>query len=548
VYDPKYAKKQQEVALANLDRTEMWLMAQRIYLKPVDNNDELESNATNNPAAAIIKMKEPEKSETQTPQQALETLSQAQNKKTVRFSMVMAVSNIPRSLPSKLRKHESAYYRAFQDYFVRTCRVDAFVHRLPRFEALQAQRVSLRQYHRNQLLGKYQLSVVPQSAKKRLSANVARGDDVVLDDPEKFRREQEHEAMRQMGMATWHVAAVKMLNGGRLISAPVAKRLNCITRMSPGKDGVARDRARILDLGGQATCDWAWHCALQYPNTKIYTVTTKAIRQLSNSNIRGPPNHRQVAVERLTRLPFEDNQFDLVSARELHSILKYVGENGEDEWENCLRECLRVLKPGGYLEFSLLDSDIMNAGPLGLAKSVEFGFALKTLGYDPSPTKLWLGRLARAGFDDVRRAWVCLPIGERRQPNHIGVAPGDRKLLPALPALRSGPNGEAPRTLTMEAMVTGSTDGVASLTGIVGGWSWERWLLRCEMEKVAGELRLADTVTAGTAVAEAGKCLEGVAAIVEEGRTCGAGWRMLNGYARKPLPGTGMIPVKVAMR
>lgn len=545
VYDPKYAKKQQEVALANLDRTELWLMAQRIYLKPVETSDDIGRKPPG--ITTAVKAKEPEKPETQTPKQALEILSQAQAKKTVRFSMIITASNIPRSLPSKLRKHESAYYRAFQDYFVRTCRGDAFVHRLPRFEALQAQRVSLRQYHRNQLLGKYQLSVVPQSAKKRLSANVARGDDVVLDDPEKFRREQEYEAMRQMGMATWHVAAVKMLNGGRLISAPVAKRLNCINRMSPGKDGVARDRARILDLGGQATCDWAWHCALQYPNTKIYTVTTKAIRQLSNSNIRGPPNHRQVAVERLTRLPFEDNQFDLVSARELHSILKYVGENGEDEWENCLRECLRVLKPGGYLEFSLLDSDIMNAGPLGLAKSVEFGFTLKTLGYDPSPTKLWLGRLARAGFDDVRRAWVCLPMGSRRPSHHMGVAPGDRKLLPALPTLRSGPNGEAPRTLTMEAMVTGSTDGVASLTGIVGGWSWERWLLRCEMEKVAGELRLIDTVTAGTAVAEAGKCLDGVAAIVEEGRTCGAGWRMLNGYARKPLPGTGMIPVKVAM-
>ena len=28
-------------------------------------------------------------------------------------------------------------------------------------------------------------------------------------------------------------------------------------------DGTPRDRARILDLGGQATCDWAWHCATE---------------------------------------------------------------------------------------------------------------------------------------------------------------------------------------------------------------------------------------------------------------------------------------------
>ncbi|KAK2014015.1 methyltransferase domain-containing protein [Colletotrichum eremochloae] len=529
VYDPEYARKQQEVALSNLDRTELWLMAQRAYLKPVE-ADQTEEHGHN--LGTILEAADEEVENF--PEQ---DITSALRKKTVRFSEIITKTDIPRRLPSKLSRQESAYYRAFQDYIIRSSKQDVFVHQLPRFEALQAQRVCLREFHRNQLLGKYQLSVVPQSSKKRLSANVARGDDILIDDPEKLRREKECEAMSQMAMPTWHVAAIKMLNGGKLISAPVAKRLGRLSRMAPGRDGVARDRARILDLGGQSACDWAWHCALQYPNTKIYTVTTKAIRQLSNSNIRGPPNHRQVAVERLTRLPFKDDQFDLISARELHSILKFVGENGEDEWETCLRECLRVLKPGGYLEFSVLDSDIMNAGPLGLAKSVEFGFDLKTLGYDPNPTKMFLGRLSHAGFDEVRRAWVCLPMGARPSSQQ------QEKPLPSLPAVRASPTGEEVRMVTMEAMVTGSTDGVANVTGIVGGWSWERWLLRCEMEKVSGELRLADTVTAGPAMREAGKSVEGVAAIVEEGRGCGAGWRMLNGYARKPKTGTGLISV-----
>ncbi|TKW59916.1 hypothetical protein CTA1_9920 [Colletotrichum tanaceti] len=529
VYDPEYARKQQEVALSNLDRTELWLMAQRAYLKPV------ETDQTEEEDRDLDTILETADEETDSFPEQDTTL--APRKKMVRFSEIITKTDIPRRLPSKLSRQESAYYRAFQDYVIRSSKQDVFVHQLPRFEVLQAQRVCLREFHRNQLLGKYQLSVVPQSAKKRLSANVARGDDVLVDDPEKLRREKEHEAMSQMTMPTWHVAAVKMLNGGKLISAPVAQRLGRLSRMPPGRDGVARDRARILDLGGQSACDWAWHCALQYPNTKIYTVTTKVIRQLSNSNIRGPSNHRQVAVERLTRLPFKDDQFDLISARELHTTLKFVGENGEDEWETCLKECLRVLKPGGYLEFSVLDSDIMNAGPLGLAKSVEFGFDLKTLGYDPNPTRMFLGRLSRAGFDDVRRAWVCLPMGARPPSQQ------QEKPLPSLPVCQPNTTGEEVRTVTMEAMVTGSTDGVANITGVVGGWSWERWLLRCEMEKVSGELRLADTVTAGPAMREAGKSLEGVAAIVEEGRGCGAGWRMLNGYARKPKTGMGFIPV-----
>ncbi|KAI2616419.1 hypothetical protein GGS26DRAFT_603798 [Hypomontagnella submonticulosa] len=510
-YDPEYAKKQQEEALSNLDRTEMWLMAQKAYLKGVVPEDEVKAEAEAEPETQNVHVEEEPKAK----EPEAEIASPAQKKKTVRFSEIVVKTDIPKTLPPKLMWQESAYYRAFQDYIIRSRSQDPFVHRLPRFEALQAQRISLRETHRNQLLGKHQLSVVPQSAKKRMSANVARGDDVLVDDPEKLKKDKEHEALTQMSMANWHVGATKALNGGRLFSAPVAKRLARLSRI-----GGPSNRARILDLGGQSACDWAWHCAITYPNTKVYTVTTKAIRQLSNSNIRGPPNHRQVAVQRLTRLPFPDAHFDLVSARELHSILKFIGENGEDEWDSCLSECMRVLKPGGYLEFSVLDSDITNAGPLGLAKSVEFGFALKTLGYDPSPTRMFLGRLHRAGFDGVRRAWVCLPMGPDPAVRR------ERKVA------RDSTGVERP--LELEAMVTGSTEAAASVAGFAGSWSWERWLLRCEMEKVASETRLGFLETETAEMREAGKCLDGVHEVVEEGRRCGAGFRMLNGFARKP--------------
>ncbi|KAI3341757.1 methyltransferase domain-containing protein [Ustulina deusta] len=510
VYDPEYTRKQQSAALANLDRTELWLMAQKHYLQGVHVEEESQSDSPSEQESIEINFKDVAKeSEAESDESPV-----TQKKKTVRFSEIVVKTNIPRTLPSKFARKESAYYRAFQDYIIRSGQQDTFVHRLPRFEALQAQRIALREAHRNQLLGKYQLSVVPQSARKRMSANVVRGDDVLVDDPEKLKREKEEEAFTQMATANWHVSAIKALNNGRLFSAPIAKQLARLSRI-----GGAHDRARILDLGGQATCDWAWHCAITYPNTKVYTVTTKAIRQLSNCNMRGPPNHRQIAVERLIRLPFPDEYFDLVSARDLHSILKFIGENGEDEWESCLSEVMRVLKPGGYLEFSVMDSDIMNAGPLGLAKSVEFGFSLKTLGYDSNPTRLFLGRLGRAGFDEVRRAWMCLPMGHTKLP--AGEKP--------LPVVRDSNGIE--RTREIAAIVQGSTDGAASITGLVGSWAWERWLLRCEMEKVAGEGRL---WLDAAEVREAGKCLEGVHGIVEEGRSCGAGFRMLNGFARKP--------------
>ncbi|EHA58003.1 verprolin [Pyricularia oryzae 70-15] len=531
----QFYPKEEEPGLSQVDRTERWLMAQRAYLKPIDSIPEVDGEeqeeqiSDDKSDAEEIKPAVPRKDTiyikkikavAAAKQDEAKDEDTAPQKKTVRFSEFVKSSAIPKSLPSKLARQESAYYRAFTDYTVRAQQKDAFISRMPRFEALQAQRVSLSESHRNQLLGKYQLSVVPLSAKKRMSTNVVRGDDVVTVDPEKLRADMESEAMAQSSTAVWNVAATKMLNGGRLIAAPVHKRLARLSRMQ-GTNGA--DRARILDLGGQTTCDWAWHAALQYPNTKIYTVTTKSARQLSNCNVRGPPNHRQVAVERLTRLPFANDHFDLISARELHSMLRRDGENGEDEWESCLRECMRVLKPGGFLEFSIMDAEIVNAGPLGNAKAVEFSFALKRLGYDPNPSQMFLGRLSRAGFKDARRAWTCMPMGP--------------KPAAAVPVARDSAGFPVP-TLQMEAFVSGSSDDVAAVTGIAASWSWERWLLRAEVESASGDLRLCDIVD-GPGVT--GKSLEGVHAVIEEGRQAGSCWRVLRGYARKPRPDLGFI-------
>ncbi|PMD56417.1 uncharacterized protein K444DRAFT_535454 [Hyaloscypha bicolor E] len=487
---PNYTEKLNDGAVVNLDRTWMWLAAQSSYLAELINPTEDRDDEV-----ALLQRAASTKSQ----KEAIETESAP--RKTVRFSEVVSTStNIACPLP-KFDRQESAYLRAFKAYIARSRYRDTFVHRIPRFEAVQSLRVNFSDAHRAQLLSKYQLSVVPLSAKRRMSANVARGDEITPEDPEKLKRDKEYEALQQMIPATWNVKAIKLLNGGRLIAAPVAKRLARLSSMGPKLDGTPRDRARILDLGGQATCDWAWHCALEYPNTKVYTVTTKALRQLSNSNIRGPKNHRQVAVDRLVKLPFGDNQFDLISAREIYTVLREQAPNGQDEWEACLKECMRVLKPGGYLEFSIMDSDVVNAGPLGLAKSVEFGFNLKTLGYDPCPTKLWLGRIRAAGFVNVKRAWLFLPMGAKIEEKVVN---------------RDSLGVEV--KLELEAMVSGSTENAASVCGIVGGWAWEKWLLRCQVQTVGSE----------------GK-LEGVQDIIEEGRACGAGWRVVSGWARKPI-------------
>ena len=138
------------------------------------------------------------------------------------------------------------------------------------------------------------------------------------------------------------------------------------------------------------------------------------------------------------------------------------------------------------------------------AKSVEFGFSLKTRGYDPAPTRAFIPRLYAAGFVGVKRAWMLLPMGPARPDPSVRVARD---------------TWGVEKQLTLEAMVSGSTKDVAPITGVVGGWAWERWMLKLQMEIGVAEENL----------------LEGVGAIVEEGRQMGSGWRGLNGWCRKPL-------------
>ncbi len=91
----------------------------------------------------------------------------------------------------------------------------------------------------------------------------------------------------------------------------------------------------------------------------------------------------------------------------------------------------------------------------------------------------------------------------------------------------------------------GGTDQIANTCGLLGSWSWERWLLRAEMEKMNGNMRLADIASSQPEVL-ASRSLGNVHAVIQEGREHGSAFRMLNGYARKPAVQEGLINILLA--
>jgi Methyltransferase domain len=494
-YEEAYENELKHGATAHLDRTSTWLTAQNSYLSALrETNPENKSSEYSCPKRESTHAR---KESTDSPL-----------KKAVRF--LEETTRTGSETAAQIgQREEHAYYHAFQHLAQHRKRRDGFVQGSPRFDAVQASRVALLNEHIDQLRGKYEVREPTRPKYSGPFSQNPRATGVIDYTPAQMafmEVEREKGVLDQISPTYWITDALKWLNRGNLLLSNAAKRLAKADLPIDDPNCVGKRRVRALDLGGSPSCDWAWHCAQEFPNVKTYTVVTQSA--ITNPTVTGPANHCLVVAPQLWKLPFGDNHFDLISARSLHAMLKHEpvpGKSEIDEYDLCLKECYRVLKPGGYLEFMLMDSDMTHAGPLANAMSVEFGFKLKTRGYDPSPTKSFLGRLRKTNFVGVKRAWMFLPAGS---PSQEWYAPRENP-LPHPPSASGAEAVNAP---------VGSTADVANVTGLLGSWMWEQWMLKLQTEM-------------GT---ENDKLLKGVAGVIEESRNCEAGWRCLSGWARKP--------------
>ncbi|ORY14523.1 hypothetical protein BCR34DRAFT_585699 [Clohesyomyces aquaticus] len=472
-YNESYNAELEKISAANLERTGHWLEEQ----------DELN--------AALRDMSSPSLSSgTHSRGSSLDKIV----KKSVKFAEEPSKSPTEPESPKKI----VTYIQGFEYLQEKSQKNDAFIHRQTRAEAMHLNRRCMPAAHRDQLLGKFELTNPVRPSPPRPVSEFYMDDPTAL--KERIARAQmERQALDQMLPSTWVLQAQKQLNGGKLLSKPATR---VITRSTS---------PRILDLGGVAVNDWAWQVAYDYSYATVTTVYT-AGNNLT-ANVAGPDNHKHMAVPNLWTLPFPSGHFDVISARSLYELLKTNKPVGRsmDEYDLCLKEAHRCLKPGGFLEFNLLDADLMHAGRQAQAMGVEFGFNLKNRGYDPSPTKSFVPRVHKAGFRNVQRMWKVLPMGK--------TAANWRDTLPvgaeAKPEERSiSPDGQVEFN---PSPVFGTTTDAAMMTGLVGSWAWERWMLKLQIEMGKDEEHL----------------LEGVVQVLEEAAKEGSGFRYLTGYARK---------------
>ncbi|KAF2836303.1 hypothetical protein M501DRAFT_987471 [Patellaria atrata CBS 101060] len=480
-YNEDYEEELLSTAAANLDRTSMWLSAQDSYLSALRETNPLNDLDSTSP---VISNRE----------SSIEDTNSSPSKKSVRFTLELQASSPVSSLGEEVEDDgpkDDTFAEGFEYLLDRSQKQDAFIHRLERLEATHLERRYFPDTHIKRLLGKFELSEKVQVTTSRPVSSFYPTDPT--EQKEMIARAQkERQALEQLKPVTWVLEATRMLNGGKLLSRPA-------TRLVSRRKG-----AMVLDLGGQGACDWAWQVAIENEKATVITATTG---KKQPSDIQPPSNHREIKVPNMWTLPFPNAHFDVISARSLYAFLKTDKPAGKtiDEYDLCLRECMRCLKPGGILEYALIDSEIVQAGYNASALSVEFGFNLKTRGYDANPTKSFIPRLRRAGFGDVKRAWMVLPAGQtaaKWTDNRESIAP--EKTISV--------DGE------VKSVEVGTTADAAGLTGLVGSWAWEKWMLKLQLEMGKDEDKL----------------LEGVVPALEESAKKGAGWRYLNGWAQKP--------------
>ncbi|KAK6519552.1 hypothetical protein TWF281_003378 [Arthrobotrys megalospora] len=448
---------------------------------------------------------------------------------------------------NEIRVEDPSYLVAFKKFLKPSVHSDAFVCRQTRFDSFQTRRIC------NELPHEYRpLPPPPPKAAEpepvpaqspRATWQFDEGPRVSSMTPEKRRAKEVND---EITSRLWVFMAAKWLHYGRILISPAHEILNqaAMERRRNKANGPIPIRRRVLDLGGAPVADWGWHCAYEYPYSKVYTVTSRP-KNINIDNVpipnlgvvekrrfTGPSNHRHIKVSHLWKLPFPDNHFDVISARTLQTMLKQTPPPRRrserhhrlsktprlDEYALTLKECYRVLKPGGHFEWSLTDSDVLRAGPNTQRLAEEFAADLKGRGYDPHPTEKWISRLGNAGFVNTKRAWTILPMAppaeKPKAKRRLGVTFDDD--------FKAAQEEMAAELKAWEELgvVKGNTADVAALSGIVGTWRWEEWMVKVdgERENPAWKKGL----------------VNGITTTLEEGRENGSGFRCLVGWTRKP--------------
>ncbi|KAJ6442268.1 methyltransferase type 11 [Purpureocillium lavendulum] len=224
----------------------------------------------------------------------------------------------------------------------------------------------------------------------------------------------------------------------------------------------------VVVIDGLGNDDWSFYAAETYPAASFYNLSPRAPLPVEVPSPTGfplsPPNHHQVQyMSHKDKFPFAPQSFDCM-------VYRFPAAGSESQYRNIVNEARRVLRPGAYIEMSILDVDLNNMGNCGrrtvrrLKEHIHEETSDTSLA---STADLMVRLLGRAGFTNIKAARVGVPVAS------------------SITRTESKPKDAKPKGASLaDMMKDNSPMADASITKIVtrvGRW----WYTRC-YESAAG--------------------------------------------------------------
>ena len=169
-------------------------------------------------------------------------------------------------------------------------------------------------------------------------------------------------------------------------------------------------KGRVLVLDGLGNDDWSFYCAETYPHVDIFNLSPKPASSQQIGALQLPKNYRQVQHTDLRKeFPFETGFFTA-------AVFRFPAATSEDAYLNSISECMRVLRPGGYLEMAILDINMVNMGNRARRALHELKYRMRISQPEVAlkPLSTTLQKMVRqSGFKDLNRCVVSVPVAGR---------------------------------------------------------------------------------------------------------------------------------------
>ena len=257
---------------------------------------------------------------------------------------------------------------------------------------------------------------------------------------------------------------------------------------------------RVLVLDGLGNDDWSFYCAETYVDVDIFNLSPKPASSPQIGALQLPRNFHQVQHADLRKhFPFATGFFTA-------AVFRFPAAMSEDAYFCSISECMRVLRPGGYLELSILDIDMVNMGNLTKKALSELKHRIGVTQPEVSlkPLSDSLQKMVKhSGFQNLNRCVVNVPVA-----GHVSRSRS-----------RSGSLDEDSGTLgDLRKEASGKGDGgLAKSLAMVGRW----WFTRCyEMSTLPYR--------------DLERSMWNDEALLEECEKRETGFKLLLCYARKP--------------